>query len=715
MPSEQINRLKAYYENGDDNIGYDLIRPCLKECISYRRGTAFFSSSSLKSYADALNHIVEDKVRIEILCSPVITDENLLRTLSENVTEDERINTIQKYQEHFIRKTIIKFKEDPDNRSRERSALLAYLIANDLLVIKTAIRKSEGWPNPWPTEKEVDKFAQLYHVKRGYFVFPDGKKIAFDGSFNETDSGHKHNTETANVYKDWADRDQSRADNIIKKVDRDWNEENANLYIRALSKELIEQIKAAAPDRRPKISQKENSPTSEIHQPNPLTIDLWPHQISALSAWKANGYVGILAMATGSGKTRTAIAALKEFRGNFETSFALIVVPKINLANQWVRELKGFGIDCLEAYTGHSWYEKINTEILNLSIASGGYKLPCIVVVMDTLNSDKFQDRMEVLSRSSEKLESLIIVDECHHYNKVDTIQKLPSFFKSRLGLSATPFNQYEDEPDSRFLNNYFDKVVYEYLLGQAIQDTFLTPYNYFIIPVHLDEKETEALEIIDAEIGAMYNASKNDSSYIEALNILNAKKNRLLASIKDKLVKLEEIIKGDRKYNALAYCGASSDEDDEGERKRHIQRVSKIFENMGWRVGKITSDESIKYREEIIEDLEKELLNVVVSIKVLDEGIDIPCCRTAYILASSKSNREFIQRRGRVLRKHKGKRFADIYDFIIAGGHTESKAIDKVVKEEFYRVNEFANLALNKEQIYNNYKKELEEYATTF
>ena len=161
MPSEQINRLKAYYENGDDNIGYDFIRPCLKECVSYRRGTAFFSSSSLKSYADALNHIVEDKVRIEILCSPVITDENLLRTLNENVTEDERINTIQKYQEHFIRKTITKFKEDPDNRSRERSALLAYLIANDLLVIKTAIRKSEGWPDPWPTEVEVDKFAQL--------------------------------------------------------------------------------------------------------------------------------------------------------------------------------------------------------------------------------------------------------------------------------------------------------------------------------------------------------------------------------------------------------------------------------------------------------------------------------------------------------------------------------------------------------------------------
>lgn len=205
--------------------------------------------------------------------------------------------------------------------------------------------------DPWPSEEEVDKFSQLYHVKRGYFVFPDGKKIAFDGSFNETDSGHKHNTETANVYKDWLGRDQFRAENIIKNVDRDWNEENKNLHIRPLSKELIELIKESAPSKRPKLthtstpdSQIEEliSPESSVIQKSLSSVELRKYQQTAIEKWEANSFQGILAMATGSGKTITAIEAISRFRRNNKGAFVIIVVPKINLATQWVSELKNF-------------------------------------------------------------------------------------------------------------------------------------------------------------------------------------------------------------------------------------------------------------------------------------------------------------------------------------------------------------------------------------
>ena len=721
MPSEQINRLKAYYENGDDNIGYDLIRPCLKECISYRRGTAFFSSSSLKSYADALNHIVEDKVRIEILCSPVITDENLLRTLSENVTEDERINTIQKYQEHFIRKTITKFKEDPDNRSRERSALLAYLIANDLLVIKTAIRKSEGWPRPWPTEEEVDKFAQLYHVKRGYFVFSDGKKIAFDGSFNETDSGHKYNTETANVYKDWADRDQFRADNIIKKVDRDWNEENKNLHIRPLSKELIELIRESAPSSRPKLSHTRapESPKEELKSSEdslvqkPLsTVKLRNYQETAIEKWEANSFRGILAMATGSGKTITAIEAISRFRKNNKGAFVIIVVPKINLATQWISELKNFGLPSIGAFTGQEWFARLSTLAFGSSIARAAKDLSCIVAVIDTFKDERFQSILQNI-KNSETQKNLIVVDECHHFNNEEAIKKLPKDFTCRLGLSATPFNQYEEEPEAQYLKSYFNNIVFEYSLAEAIDSKDLTPYNYYIVESYLDEEETELYEELDAKISRLvaikFSSSSNSAG--ETLNTLYAKKNRLLGSIKDKLIKLSDILdKSGKKHYALAYCGSSAEEDDEGVRKRHIDLVSKIFYDHGWGVGKITSDETFKERDQTIDDLTNKYQNVIVSIRVLDEGIDIPCCQIAYILSSSKSNREFIQRRGRVLRKstETGKKHADIFDFVILGGASKSKSIEKLVTEEFYRVNEFAKLALNKDEIYKKYHSNL-------
>jgi superfamily II DNA or RNA helicase len=725
MISETIRSLKRKYKNqAGEKIGRDLIQPCLKEAIKYRRGTGTFSSSAFKAYVGAIDHFINDDVKIEILCSPKI-DYNLLKILEKSQTEIERIKILQKTTNDLLL-AAAGCRAAPNNQDY-RSTLLAYLIAKNKLEIKIALplNSSEVQVFNSPEDEDLDfdmdnvNTRAMYHIKYGYFLFPDKSIVAFEGSVNETDTALNFNTEKATVYRSWEEKDGERLNDVVEDLDNDWEGRNNDIRIYNIDDDTLKIIRDQAPTNRPKDPKKinpapppppvieEDAPTNNTH----AGITLWPHQVKALSEWKNNEYKGILAMATGSGKTRTAIAAIKEFKNKYKTALVVVVVPKINLANQWVEELARFGVNCLEAYTGHSWYQKINSEILNLSITTLPYDIPCIVVVKDTMNSEKFQDRLKELNNSNESINNLIVVDECHHYNNKDAIKNLPDFFKSRLGLSATPFNQYEEEPDAQFLNSYFGHVVYEYLLGDAIKDEFLTPYNYYVVPTYLNDEESEDLERIDAEIGAMYNAAKNDSSYQANLDILNAEKNRLLGSVKDKLIKLDSVIGNGRKYNALAYCGASSDEDTDGLRTRHISRVSSIFEKKGWLVGKITSDESIRRREEIIKDLESEVINVVVSIKVLDEGIDIPCCTTAYILASSKSNREFIQRRGRVLRRHANKEYADIYDFVILGGQSKSKAIDKVVKEEFYRVNEFAKLALNKNSIYVEYKKELEDY----
>ena len=708
MPSEHIARLKATYENGEDNIGKDFIRPCLKECIAYRRGTAFFSSSSLKAYADALNHIVEDKVRIEILCSPVITDEGLLRTLNDNLSEEERLNTIQKYQEHFILKVITKFKEDPDNRSRERSALLAYLIANDLLVIKTAIRKSAGWPDPWPTEEEVDKFAQLYHVKRGYFVFQDGKKIAFDGSFNETDSGHKHNTETANVYKDWVDRDEFRARNIIEKVDRDWGGKNHDLHIRPLSKELIELIKASAPEKRPRITPTQTEPPQEIpvlNEPQatlPNKVSLRPYQLEALKKWEDNSNKGILAMATGSGKTRTAIEIIQKFRKSYPAGLVVIVVPYKVLATQWIKEINDIAsiaaISAFDIYT--EWFNPLKnwTHLATLKSIDA----PCIVAVNKTFKSDKFQGLLKEVEAAKEK-NHLIIVDECHHFNDLKSINLLPKHFGYRLGLSATPYDQFEDNPEDRYLEQFFSKVVFEYTLNEAITAGFLCPYEYQVIEVSLNEEETTDYEDLSKKIGQALarstNAKQDSSGNLESLL---AKRTRLVGIAQDKLIKLEEHVKKTgRQRHVLVYCGDGSNEED-GEKIRQIQQVSKLLSKLNWNVGKITCEESSDQREQTIISLKMAAIDAVVSIQVLDEGVDIPSCEVAYILASKRSERVFIQRRGRVLRlsKDTNKEKAVIYDFVVTGAATNSASVRTLVKNELQRVWHFAKDAINGNEV---------------
>lgn len=720
MPSPSIERLKDFYENGPDNIGRDFIRPCLKECSLYRRGAAFFGSTSMITYADALLHVIKDGVKIEILCSPVINDSRLLDTYQNTISEDERIEVIQKFQEEIIYKAT-KYQEDPDKRKRFGSEILAYLIANGQLEIKIAIRKKEGWPDPWPEDHDIDNHSYLYHVKRGYFVFENDKKISFNGSFNETYGSQQNHTEEVQVYKNWLDADKKRGERTIRNVDRDWNEENKELYIRPLSKDLIAKIKDSVKQHNgkyikpiyhePDIPDTPDTP----NESNSFDIASRKYQKKALQDWKDNNFVGILEMATGSGKTRTAIQAINDQLNQNESSLILVVVPKINLATQWMRELKSFNIPCLGAFTNQKWVANLEQEIVNLAIQGISYKFPVIVVVRDTFVSERFKNILERVNVEINNEKNFIIVDECHNFNKKTSIKLLPELFTRRLGLSATPFNQYEEKNDeSKFLLNYFEKIVFSFDLEKALNydPPCLTPYIYKIIPVEINADEIEVLEDINKRLGIAYRILEGNYNLENQRNvdIINSEKNRFLSSIEDKLIKLEELIKKDKKSFSLAYCGDSADEN-EGERKRHIEKVSKIFQSCNWRVGKITSDEDLLLREENIKDLENRLIDVIVSIRVLDEGIDIPCCENAYILASSKSNREFIQRRGRVLRNYKNKEFATIYDFVITSSEVVSDSMTKVISDEFYRVNEFAKLAKNKDEIYQNYSEELRDY----
>ena len=168
MNTQDLKHLKNRYQNGKDNIGHDFLRPCLERCTHYRRGTGFFSSSALKTYASSLEHIIKDDVKIEILCSPVIQDRSLLKVLEFNATKEDRENTIRKLAEKVLL-FAVGYQLDP-SRIDFRSKLLSYLIARGQLEVKFAIPKDFDWPT------EADNDRNIYHVKMGYFDFPDGSK-----------------------------------------------------------------------------------------------------------------------------------------------------------------------------------------------------------------------------------------------------------------------------------------------------------------------------------------------------------------------------------------------------------------------------------------------------------------------------------------------------------------------------------------------------------
>jgi superfamily II DNA or RNA helicase len=666
--------LKRRYRNGPDNIGRDFVAPCLANSTLYRRGTGFFSSSALASYAESLDLLIQDKLHVQIICSPVIHDDILKKILEQNQTSEQKTQTINALAQTIVLDAI-GYKLD-SNRRDYRSNLLAYFIAMGMLKIKIAIPKNF---NCQTIGAEEDLTRNLYHVKTGYFKLTDGSIVAFDGSFNETGAGHAYHIENTQVLKSWSDNDKDRIKDIIEDVDKDWNNENPYIELLEIDQETLKIIKELAPNKRPKHEKNENI-NKEIE------AELREYQNIALANWRAQDYKGILEMATGTGKTRTAIHAIKKFQKNINGGLIIITVPYQPLANQWAYELEKYGIATIKVYeTIENWRSEVqNIADAHSSLGNTEQVFPIWLCVNKTFMSEGFQAVLRTLSRS--KKHQMLIVDECHHFNKEKSLKYLPNHIQFRLGLSATPYES--DEP--KHLEKYFGDIAFTYSLSEAIENGFLSKYEYH--PQFIEFTNAEAKNYV----ATMQAIEKNKKNKINPIN--EEELDRILESLVNKLLKLREIVQetGVQK-KTLFYCGQGFVDLQNGERIRQLHSVSRMLTGLDWRISKITSEESQKDRKLIMDDFVMGHTDGIASIRILDEGIDIPDCRTAYILASQRTERQAIQRRGRVLRLAEGKDKAKLYDFIIIGPKLSDIELQKLYDRELKRARMFSRDALNR------------------
>jgi superfamily II DNA or RNA helicase len=318
--------------------------------------------------------------------------------------------------------------------------------------------------------------------------------------------------------------------------------------------------------------------------------------------------------------------------------------------------------------------------------------MPCLVCVNASFKDERFQELLSLLKDAKQR-NHFLVVDECHHFNAPEHLKRLPEHFKLRLGLSATPYDQY----DEHYLDQYFTGIAYEFSLGRAIKDKFLTPYRYHLFACQLDDEETHAYEELTLKIVRIAGSDEHFTpETLAKVQPLLLQRARIVGAAKDKLFKLRQhLIERGRTPYTLFYCGDGSVEED-GERLRQVERVSELLHDLGWRSSRITAVESLKTREALLEHLRTKSIDAVVSIKVLDEGIDVPACQSAYLLASQSSDRQGIQRRGRVLRRSPGKDLANLYDFIVVGGTTAARALKSLAAKELRRAYQFATDAEN-------------------
>lgn len=662
--------LKLQYRSDIDNLAKSFYEPCIKNSILYDRASGYFTSSSLKTCAQGLEVFIKKNSKMRLIVSPKLEKEDI-----------EAIKRGIKSKQDVIEDALIReLKICEDNIKNKTLYILSWLIYRGKLEIKIAVLKNlrQG----------------IYHEKFGVFSDEIGNKIAFTGSANETEGGYLNNFESIDVYISENQRELERINLKQKNFNDMWVNNTKDLDVidfpEAVKKRLLEYK-----DEKYKLEssiQEESRSFDTIIKPNFLQIR--EYQKDAINSWIKNNGCGILEMATGTGKTITALYLVYELYNRFRKLAVIIVCPYQHLVNQWNDESKLFNIKSVLCFGNkNNWEVQLKEEINNFNMNISSYI--SIIVTNTSFCNENFQEIIENI-----KQPSILIFDEAHHIGTENFIKYIPSKIKFRLGLSATP-NRWYDNKGNKILNDYFKGVVYKFPIEKAIGE-FLTPYFYYPHIVYFTDKEAGEYYKLSVEIAKFSGMDKDLYESNKTIKMLLIKRAKLIGKAENKIIELRKCLQGkeNSKYN-LFYTGDGKTDDE-----RQIEKVIKMLGcELNMRVSKFTSEESKEERQQIIKAYEQGDLQGLVAIKCLDEGVNIPLIQTAYILASSTNPREFIQRRGRVLRKHPKKKHSYIHDFIVIPRQLEdldtsdNKTFNierNLIRKELIRISEFSQTAIN-------------------
>ncbi|MFN6472082.1 MAG: DNA phosphorothioation system restriction enzyme [Nostoc sp. SerVER01] len=433
----------------------------------------------------------------------------------------------------------------------------------------------------------------------------------------------------------------------------------------------------------------------------PPSLQLRQYQQEAIASWFANNGRGTLKMATGSGKTITALAIACELYQQINLQVLLVVCPYRHLVTQWARECEKFNLQPILAFENlRTWQSQLSTQIYNLR--SGSQRFVTVITTNSTLIGDGFQSQLKYFPAKT-----LIIGDEAHNLGAPKLEESLPRRVGLRLALSATP-ERYFDDLGTQSLFDYFGPVLQpEFTLRDAIACGALVHYLYYPVLVELTEAESIAYLKLTKRIGRslLYRERENgqpgDFEDNEDLKPLLMQRARLIGAAENKLNALRDLMTTRRETShTLFYCSDGSQEAGQRSSLRQLKAVAKILGvDLGYKVSTYTAQTSLEEREILRHQFESGELQGLVAIRCLDEGVDIPAIKTAVILSSSGNPRQFIQRRGRVLRPHPAKERATIFDMIVLPPDLDRETIEverNLLKKELRRFVEFADLADN-------------------
>lgn len=695
--AEATAKVESLYQIPEDDLVGEVLIPAMAAADEVRIGAGFFSSRSLAQIAPGLaEFLVHPGQHLSLLISPEIDDADC-EALERGAKSPEQV--VRDLEQRLFADAVV----SASALVQHTLDCLAYLVATDRLTVRFALMPHGQ-----------------YHKKK--WLLRDGPDwLAVHGSGNATARGLLVNGEQMTVDRPWADGSAAaaRVTKLVTGWERDWNNENPHVLaveatdgLRLIAQRKAEKTVPTVEDfwrawQADHMRGLEPSlPPGVVAQaPRALRIPehiewrtgMYGHQGAAVHAFLEAGSRGILAIATGGGKTQTSlIAAVTEQDRHIGPMLLLIIVPTAPLMRQWVEVVRRFGIEpalpsALIAPKRRVWIEELKASLATKS------NYTAVVLCTQKLFTGDGPLR-EAINALAPDVLTMLIGDEVHNLGAPTFLKDAPQRIDVRLGLSATPSRQYDDAGSAQ-LYDYFGPPVYEFTLTDAIAVGCLTPYRYYLHEVWLTHDEFDVYVDLSRQLRRKGFARQDDGStdgQENQIEHLLRKRRAVLEQASGKIAALEALlVQTGARHIARTLIYASAKQQVLGGPKQ-LDDANALLRRLGIRFHEFTNTETgVRAAERYLEAFSAGEYQVLTAMKVLDEGIDLPETDTAYILASSSVRREWVQRRGRILRRAEGKTHAVLHDFIVLPPDEVSEGRG-ILASELARAREFAGAAEN-------------------
>jgi superfamily II DNA or RNA helicase len=729
------------YRPGEFYSPEKFFNDCLENSREFDLQLGYFSSATISVLADGFASFISNGGHMRLVINHIVSEEDkdaISKGLHGGIIDCFDLTNFETLRQTF------------DEYQQQFFDCLAFLIYNkriDIRIIKPRNKKG------------------IAHTKSGQFRDGDST-TSFTGSANFTISGLFNNLEEIKI--DRSDSIDKMVQNRIasQREDFDTIMEGRKTNVEYLSPEkLVSAIQSNFGDKdieelldvekklrkiKAERSIRERQERMDMACEDIAVIEpRFPYpsgpreyQQTAFENWKDNGQRGLFAMATGTGKTITSLNCLLEIYKRKGYYKAIILVPTVTLVNQWEQECRKFQFsNIIKVYSKNlTWRDEVERVSFNEKYKTD--REPEVSYIIISTYASYSREKVFKVLNGFDKRRLLMIADECHNMGSSSLVKRLKEIpYLRRIGLSATPERQF-DEKGNLSLNRFFgteEHYTYEYDMEEAIRNGVLCKYLYYPHLVKLTSEEMDAYVELSEKIAKYFNYNTQTFDDIdEVLKMLLLARKRIVHKAANKLTTFKAIIekrfkeKGNLKYSLIYvpegnkpdYVGGGDDFDssegiDDDNDANHLiniftKAVTEVDDHVT--VRKFTSGQ--KDRDEILADFASGRLHVLTSMKCLDEGVDVPRSELAIFCASTGNPRQFIQRRGRVLRTHPDKKMAELHDLVVipeVNPYSDCYRMEQsLLKGELQRVKNFANLSENPSYSEMELREVLDHYALT-